>query len=246
MSFNILCLGVSIVLLTSLQAISLEKGFVYLSDIDPTIQQEVRYNTANNFTNSKIPGYFESKIILTRESANALKCAQKKFNKDNYSLVVYDAYRPQTAVNYFMTWSKELKSQEKKSWFYPRVDKSRVFELGYIAEKSGHSRGSTVDVTLIEIGKKITKIIPEIRELEDGTKITFLNDGSLDFGSSFDLFDAVSHYENALITKAQQERRKYLKDIMDSCGFNNYKEEWWHFTLRDEAFPNKYFDFPVK
>lgn len=246
MKNKILSIIVLKIFLSTSQAFSLEKGFVYLKDIEPSIHVEMRYFSTNNFTNKKVPGYLESKLIMTKESAEALKCAQKKFNKDNYSIVVYDAYRPQTAVNFFMTWSKDIKDQAKKTWFYPRVDKSKVFELGYVAEKSGHSRGSTVDISLIKLDKKVTEIKAEERTLTDGFKIMYLNDGTEDFGSSFDLFDLASHYENSLISKEQQEKRTYLKNIMDSCGFNNYKEEWWHFTLRNEPFPNKYFDFPVK
>lgn len=206
----------------------------------------MRYFTDTNFTNQKVPGYKKNELILTKQSAKALKCAQKKFQKDNYSIVVYDAYRPQTAVNFFMKWSKDVKEQSKKSWFYPRIDKNKVFEFGYVAEKSGHSRGSTVDITLIKKDKKVSTIVPEKRTFRDGTKILYLNDGTEDFGSSFDLFDKASHYENRLITKTQQEKRIYLKNIMNSCGFNNYKKKWWHFTLKIEPFPNKYFDFPVE
>ncbi len=234
------------ILFSSSQSFSLEKGFVYLNEIEPSIQVEMRYFSSQNFTNQKVPGYLEPKLILTKESAVALKCAQKKFNKDNYSIVVYDAYRPQRAVNFFVTWSKDLKDQAKKSWFYPRVDKNKVFNLRYIAKKSGHSRGSTVDISLIRKDRKISEITVEERILADGFKIIYLNDGTEDFGSSFDLFDLASHYENSLITKEQQEKRTYLKNIMNSCGFNNYKNEWWHFTLRNESFPDKYFDFPVK
>lgn len=139
-----------------------------------------------------------------------------------------------------------FKRARKKSWFYPRVDKAKVFDLGYVASKSGHSRGSTVDISLIKNDKKISKIVPEERKYSDGMKMYYLNDGTEDFGSSFDLFDVASHYENNLITKEQQEKRFYLKNIMDSCGFNNYKEEWWHFTLRNEPFPETYFDFSVE
>ncbi|WGL58993.1 M15 family metallopeptidase [Pigmentibacter sp. JX0631] len=230
----------------NIQTNALEKGFVYLKDIDPTIKSDLRYLSTNNFTNQIVPGYKKPAVILTKEAAEALKCAQQKFNKDNYSIVVYDAYRPQTAVNFFMKWSKDLKEQEKKSWFYPRVDKVKVFELGYVASKSGHSRGSTVDISLIKKDKKISKIVPEERKYSDGMKIYYLNDGTEDFGSSFDLFDLASHYENDLISKEQQEKRLYLKNVMDSCGFNNYKEEWWHFTLRNEPFPETYFDFSVE
>lgn len=225
---------------------SLPHGFIYLDKIDPTIRQSLRYYGDNNFIGHPVAGYQSSRIILTRKAAEALSKAQARFKKDGYSLVIYDAYRPQTAVSSFMEWSKDPNDQKMKAWFYPRIDKAKVFALGYVAEKSGHSRGSTIDLSIIPIETPLHEIDPQPRKLRDGFEFLFLDDGTVDMGSSFDLFDKASHYENDLISEEYQKRRKYLKEVMESCGFKNYAEEWWHFTLKDEPFPDTYFDFPVE
>ncbi|MDF2577133.1 MAG: hypothetical protein K0S74_617 [Chlamydiales bacterium] len=225
---------------------NMPKEFTYLHEIEPSILSDLRYRSSDNFTGAPIVGYESSKIIVTRATAEALKAAQAKFKADGYSLIIYDAYRPQRAVNRFMQWSKDLNNQEMKAWFYPRVDKAKVFELGYVAEKSGHSRGSTVDVSLIRLDSQLKQIEPRTRTLNDGFQFFYLDDGTIDMGSSFDLFDKASHYENDLINQEYKDRRTYLKNVMESCGFKNYPEEWWHFTLRDEPFPDTYFDFLVK
>lgn len=225
---------------------SLPHGFVYLDEIDSTIRQSLRYYGDKNFIGHSVDGYLSSRVILTRKAAEALSKAQALLKKDGYSFVIYDAYRPQTAVNSFMDWSKDPNDQKMKTWFYPRVDKSRVFEQGYVAEKSGHSRGSTIDLSIIPIKMSLYEVDPQPRKLRDGFEILFLDDGTVDMGSSFDLFDKASHYENDLISEEHQKRRQYLKQVMESCGFKNYAEEWWHFTLKDEPFPDTYFDFPVE
>ncbi|MBA3814898.1 MAG: M15 family metallopeptidase [Alphaproteobacteria bacterium] len=224
----------------------LHPGFVYLDEIDSTIRQSLRYFSNDNFTGRPMVGYNSSRIILTKETANALAKAQALFKKDGYSIVVYDAYRPQTTVDSLGEWSKDPNDQKMKAWFYPRVDKEKVFELGYVAEKSGHSRGSTVDLSLILLETPLRKINPLPRQLQDGYEILLLDDGTMDMGSSFDLFDKASHYKNNLISEVHQKHRTYLKEIMESCGFAPYAEEWWHFTLKDEPFPDTYFDFPIK
>lgn len=224
---------------------SLPEGFVYLDEIDPSIQYSLRYNSENNFIGCPIDGYKASRVILTRPAANALSKAQAHFKTDGYSIVVYDATRPQTAVNHFMRWSKETSDQTMKSLFYPRIDKAKVFELGYVAEKSGHSRGSTVDISLLPLGAVLHEITPQSRKLKD-FEFLYLKDGTVDMGGHFDLFDKASHYENDLISEEHQSRRKYIKDVMESYGFKNYAEEWWHFTLKDEPFPDTYHDFPIE
>lgn len=229
-----------------------DKGFVYLHEVDSTILVSLRYYSCENFLGCPVEGYKKPVVILTSQAAQALKKVQEDVKKDGYSLVVYDAYRPQRAVNHFMVWSKDIFDQKKKDAYYPRVDKSLVFELGYVAERSGHSRGSTIDLTLISDGKQIHDILLKKRTLPDGMIITLLDDGTIDMGSSFDLFDVVSHYQNDLIpldsTFAQL--RTYLKDMMFKHGFNNYAEEWWHFTLQNEPFPadldSSYFDFEIE
>ena len=226
------------------------KGFVYVHEIDPTIRVSLRYNTSENFTGKPVGGYHAPVIIVTRSAAEALKKVQADVKKDGYDLVVYDAYRPQQAVNRFMAWSKDVADQTKKKKYYPRVDKARIFELGYVAERSGHSRGSTVDLTLIKSGDLLHSIVEKKRTLSDGFVITLLDDGTVDMGSSFDLFDIASHYENNLIGERFKSPRAYLKRVMEKHGFKNYANEWWHFTLKNEPFPadrdDNYFDFEIE
>ncbi len=226
------------------------KGFVYLNEIDPSILVSLRYNSTQNFVGRPVDGYHKSVVIMTQKTAEALKQVQQDLKNDGYSLVVYDAYRPQEAVNHFMSWSQDINDQGKKSHYYPRVNKADVFELGYVAKRSGHSRGSTVDLTIIPINKSLHEIKETERTLLDGFSIKFLDDGTVDMGSSFDLFDVASHYENDLIAEQYKKMRTYLKTVMEKHGFKNYSEEWWHFTLKDEPFPasenSSYFNFPVE
>lgn len=233
----------------ALSSFARQKGFVYLDEVDASIQVSLRYATHENFVGVPVKGYKKQRAVMTKQAAEALKKVQQLIAKDGYELVVYDAYRPQRGVNHFMKWSVDS-SQTKKKSYYPRVDKTKVFELGYVAERSGHSRGSTVDLTLIKKGCKVTPIKEVKRTLRDGFEMTILDDGTVDFGSHFDLFDIASHYQNDLIDEKFQNLRTYLKNIMDQCGFNNYAEEWWHFTLKNEPYPStkdtSYFDFEIK
>lgn len=226
------------------------KGFVYLHQIDPTIIASLRYCTSENFVSAPVEGYKKPVVMMTEQAAQALKKVQEEVKKDGYSLVVYDAYRPQRAVNHFMQWADEVKDQAKKSQYYPRIDKEKVFELGYVDKKSGHSRGSTVDLTLKKDNEPLHEIRKKERILTDGFKILFLDDGTLDMGSSFDLFDTASHYTNDLIDPVCKERRAYLKNVMEKHGFKGWRDEWWHFTLKNEPYPadkdESYFDFPIE
>jgi D-alanyl-D-alanine dipeptidase len=226
------------------------KGFVYLHEVDPTIKISPRYYGTENFVGATVDGYEKSVIILTRQAAEALKKVQEAVKRDGYSLVVYDGYRPQRAVNYFLRWSKAVHDQQKKFQYYPRINKAYVRELGYVATKrSGHSRGSTVDLTIIDDKKALHAPQEKSRTLLDGFTIIVLDDGTVDMGSSFDLFDVASHTENDLIADHYKVPRAYLKAIMEKHGFKNYASEWWHFTLVNEPFPtdqdSSYFDFPV-
>jgi D-alanyl-D-alanine dipeptidase len=228
-----------------------QKGFVYLHEIDPSIQVSLRYYSDENFLGRSVNAYNKDVLMMTRDAAKALKRVQAEFKKDGYELVIYDAYRPQDAVDNFMVWSLAINDQIKKAQYYPRVDKARVFELGYVAERSGHSRGSTADLTIIKKGQKVHDVIESKRTLLDGFTITFLDDGTVDMGSSFDLFDVASHYENAVIAPEYKKMRIYLHDMMVKHGFKPYAEEWWHFTLANERHPasrgdSSYFNFPVE
>ena len=227
-----------------------DKGFVYLSEVDPTILVSLRYFSNENFVGRTVDGYKKPVVILTRQAAQALKKVQKAVKKDGYCLVVYDAYRPQQAVNHFVRWGADNADVSKKNHYYPRVDKDQVFELEYVAKRSGHSRGSTVDLTIIKNNESLHDIIEKDRCLCDGFAIKFLDDGTVDMGSSFDMFDEVSHTHNKLINEHYQAQRLYLKNIMEQHGFKNFANEWWHFTLKNEPFPadkdESYFDFPIE
>jgi zinc D-Ala-D-Ala dipeptidase len=225
----------------------LPDGFVYLAEVDPTIQVSVRYAGKDNFMGRPVTGYGEPVIIMTQAAAEALKKVQEKVSKDGYSLVIYDAYRPQKAVNDFVAWGDDGQDQVMKKWFYPRVDKENLFALGYIGKKSGHSRGSTVDLTLMELDKQIQPVSFKEETMADGkTVLPFLGDGTIDMGSSFDLFDEASHYKNNVLSQSQKQHRSYLEKAMKEGGFKSYAEEWWHFTLNNEPFPNAYFNFDIE
>jgi zinc D-Ala-D-Ala dipeptidase len=229
----------------------MDPNFVYLDESCPTIIQSVRYFTGDNFIGRKIEGYNCNRIIVSKQGAEALAAAHAAFLEKGFSLVVYDAYRPQKAVNEFVRWSRDDNDQINKDWYYPNIDKSRVFELGYIAERSGHSRGSAIDLTLIEIGKSIiSPPVPSIRSFEvEGSTMSFfpfLDDNTVDMGTSFDLLDTASHYSCPFIPPQAQIMRTLLREIMINCGFQPYEEEWWHFSLCQEPFPETYFDFNIE
>jgi len=203
---------------------ALPEGFVYLSDIDKTIQVELRYLGSNNFIGKPIDGYHKNCIIVTKASANALIKIQQSLLKKGLSLKIFDAYRPQQAVNHFVSWAKVLDDTLMKKQFYPDTPKSQLFKRGYIASRSGHSRGSTVDLTIVNIK----------------------NGKELDMGSPFDFFGTKSHYLTKDISIVQQKNRTLLHNIMTKNNFRPYKNEWWHFTLRNEPFPTTYFNFPIE
>lgn len=250
---NLFILTLALLVSVELSALSSEaraKGFVYLHEIDPTIITSLRYLSDDNFVGKPVDGYKKAVVILTDQTAQALKRVQKAVNKDGYTLVVYDAYRPQKAVDHFMRWSKNIEDQTRKSEYYPRINKADVFDLGYVAAKSGHSRGSTVDLTLMKLGQKPHEIKKKKRRLLDDYTIEFLDDGTVDMGSSFDLFDTASHGENDLIEKQYKQLRTYLRNMMVDNGFKTVAEEWWHFTLKNEPYPahldTSYFNFDIE
>jgi len=214
-----------ILLLYTITAFSqLPDGFVYLNKVAPTIQQELRYFSTHNFIGKPIDGYIKNTVIVSLPTAKALKKAQEEFKKLGYVLKVFDAYRPQQAVNHFVRWARKLTDTLKKREFYPDVKKSQLFKKGYIASKSGHSRGSTVDVTLIDL--KTNK--------------------ELDMGSNYDFFGEASHINYSKINETQKANRSLLQRVMKKNGFISYQYEWWHFTLRNEPYPNTYFNFKVQ
>ncbi|GAA0321503.1 M15 family metallopeptidase [Actinoallomurus spadix] len=223
------------------------KQFVALSDVDSTIIQEMRYPTRHNFVGRPINGYRQPICILTRTAARALHDVQRKLLRRGYSLKVYDCYRPQRAVNDFVKWAEDPKATQMKAEFYPRVDKSRLFADGYIAEKSGHSRGSTMDLTVVKLPARPTlpyhpgqRLVPCYAPRSER-----FPDNSIDMGTGFDCFDTLAHTLDPRIKGAQHANRLLLKHAMEAAGFVNLAEEWWHYTYKPETFPNTYFDFPV-
>ena len=197
--------------------------FVLLADHVPSIVQEIRYYSTYNFIGDRIDGYEEPVALITKEAARALKTVAAELMVQGYRLKVFDAYRPATAVKHFVLWGIEDLDLRMKPFFYPKIDKTDLFKKGYIASQSSHSRGSTVDLTLLDMttGKEV------------------------DMGSPFDLFDEVSHPDYRGITDEQYDNRMILRNAMLRNGFEPIYCEWWHFTLKDEPFPNTYFDFPV-
>ncbi|MEV8413852.1 M15 family metallopeptidase [Streptomyces niveus] len=221
--------------------------FVALRTVAPTIIQEIRYVTPHNFVGEPVDGYEQPLCILTRPAARALQRAQWKLLRQGYSLKVYDCYRPQRAVDHFVRWAKDLQDERMKPEFYPQVDKSRLFADGYIAEKSGHSRGSTVDLTIVKLPAKPT------RPYVPGEKLVpcyapqgeRFRDNSVDMGTGYDCFDTLSHTDDPRIQGERRANRQLLKSTLAGVGFTNLPEEWWHFTHKPELFPDTYFDFPV-
>lgn len=197
--------------------------FVVLNEYIPGAKFDIRYYSNYNFVGKRIEGYEAPLALLTREAADALREVNEKLSEQNLTIKIYDAYRPQSAVNNFIRWSKNLKDTRMKKYFYPEKNKSVLFREGYISKRSGHSRGSTVDLTLYDLS----------------------NDVELDMGGTFDYFGERSHVDYKRLTEAQRNNRKQLREIMTSHGFRGIKSEWWHFTLKNEPYPNTYFDFPV-
>jgi D-alanyl-D-alanine dipeptidase len=203
------------------------EGFVHVEEVIPNIRVELRYLTDNNFIGRPVDGYIKSRCMLTKEATCALKKVQDKLNRFGLGLKIYDAYRPQRAVSHFVRWAKDVDDIKMKSAYYPHVKKAELFRKGYIAEKSSHSRGSTVDVTIVPI-----------KESE--------GDRELDMGTGFDLFDPKSWPDNPTMNPDQRAHRLLLRTLMIEHGFQPYPKEWWHFTLEREPYPDTYFDFPVQ
>ncbi|MDI9885801.1 M15 family metallopeptidase [Streptomyces sp. HNM0645] len=221
--------------------------FVALRSVDPTILHDMRYTTAHNFVGEPIDGYRRPVCILTRPTAQALRKAQRTLLRKGYSLKVYDCYRPQRAVDHFVRWAEDLSDERMKKEFYPHVDKARLFADGYIAEKSGHSRGSTVDLTIVPLPARKTRPYVPGEPLVPchAPRSERFPDDSVDMGTGFDCFDTLSHTDDPRIRGAQRTNRQLLKETLAGVGFVNLPEEWWHFTHKPEPFPDTYFDFPV-
>ncbi len=200
-------------------------GFVSITDVIPDAILEIRYYSSYNFVGERIAGYEQPVALLTKQAAEALRSVSDTLAAQGYRLKIYDAYRPQCAVDHFKAWAQDLSDTRMKPYFYPEEDKAQLFDRGYIASRSGHSRGSTVDLTLFDMktGKDV------------------------DMGGSFDYFGTRSHtdYTDDL-TEAQLANRRLLRDTMLAHGFDGISTEWWHFTLKNEPYPDTYFAFPVE
>lgn len=199
------------------------KDFVLLNDYIPDAIYEIRYYSTYNFVGKQIDGYEDNCALLTKPAAEELKKINDELLLKGYKLKIYDAYRPQKAVDHFIKWSKDINDNRMKKIFYPDIDKSVLFEEGYLAKKSSHSRGSTVDLTIVDVE----------------------SEKELDMGGVFDFFSEISHPDYKGLTEIQYKNRKMLRDIMITHGFKPIDTEWWHFTLENEPFPNTYFTFPV-
>lgn len=222
------------------------EAFIYLDQINPNIISNLRYLTKENFMNQKVAGYEANRVIMTYKTAVALNEAWKELYAKGFNIVIYDAFRPIRAVENFVTWATDKNANKiSKVSYFPYIDHNKLFDEGYIANRSGHSRGSTIDLSLIELGKSLKNIIRKNCTLSDGRQILLLDDNTIDMGSSFDLFDKASNTLSNLVSETAHKNRLFLKEIMEKNGFVNYELEWWHFTLKDEPFPETYFDFPI-
>jgi zinc D-Ala-D-Ala dipeptidase len=198
-------------------------GFVFVDECVPGIRWDAKYATWDNFIGKPVDGYVANRIVGTRALCAALERARKEAASLDFGLLLWDGYRPQRAVDHFLRWSQEPEDGRTKLRHYPNIDRADMFENGYIAAKSGHSRGSAVDLTLYHLATG--ELVP--------------------MGGGHDLMDPVSHHGARGITHAETRNRQHLRSIMEAAGFSSYDCEWWHYTLKDEPYPDIYFDFPV-
>lgn len=222
------------------------KDFVCLRDIDPTIQQDMRYAGSGNFTGKQVDGYQAAECVLVRQAAEALKAIQADVKAKGLTLKVYDCYRPARAVAAFVAWVKEPDDPKAKTTYYPNLPKSALFP-DYIATRSGHSRGATLDLTLVPIDAAGEAQAGENAKPRACTapQKGHAPDGSLAMGTSFDCFDVKANTAALGLSKEERENRNRLVEAMQGHGFKNYPMEWWHFTLQPEPYPDTIFDFPI-
>lgn len=199
-------------------------GFVSISEVIPDVILEIRYHSTYNFVGTRVDGYDEPVALLTRQSADSLKVVNDELKEKGYRLKIFDAYRPQCAVDHFVRWAKDVNDTAMKPYFYPELTKDRLFPEDYICLKSGHTRGSTVDLTLFD--------------MKTGREA--------DMGGTFDYFGDLSHPDCKNVTPEQKSMRMLLRDAMVKHGFKPFDSEWWHFTLDNEPYPDTYFNFPIR
>jgi D-alanyl-D-alanine dipeptidase len=228
-------------------AAALPEGFVYLRDIDPTILQDMRYAGSNNFTGAPVTGYDAAECVLVRPAAEALAAVQADLRAKGLTLKVYDCYRPARAVAAFVEWAKAPDDPSAKTTYYPNLPKAALFP-DYIATRSGHSRGATVDLTLVPITSEPQSPTPA----ESAAPLSCTApqqgrapDGSLAMGTRFDCFDVKANTAAPGLSQEEEDNRATLVEAMQARGFKNYPLEWWHFTLEPEPYPDTIFDFPV-
>jgi D-alanyl-D-alanine dipeptidase len=219
--------AICLLLAQAVSAWALPEGFVDVRTVIPDIVLELRYRTSDNFLGVPVDGYPGDRCILTAEAAEALRQVRDDLRPFGFGLKIFDAYRPQRAVQHFVRWARDLSDTRMKQAYYPQVAKKDLFRLGYIASRSSHSRGSTVDLTIVV--------------LQDGRV-----GEELDMGTGFDLFSTASWPDSKAVTAEQRAHRLLLRSLMVRHGFVPYDKEWWHFTLSPEPFPETYFDFPVQ
>jgi D-alanyl-D-alanine dipeptidase len=217
-------------------------GFVDLAAVAPGVLVNMRYFGDENFVGKPVRGYEAPRCLLARRAALALADAQKELALLGLAFMVYDCYRPQRAVNHFVEWAGDLRDTVTKSFHYPAVNKAVLFASGYISSRSAHSRGSTVDLTLVRMPRRDPYTAPDCRTLHGPTA----PDGSVDMGTTWDCFDERSHTVNPGVSERARRNRFFLRDLMVKHGFVPYAKEWWHFTLGEETYPSTYFDFPVR
>ena len=201
----------------------MKNDFVFIDELVSGIRWDAKYATWDNFTGKPVDGYTANRIAGTRALCAALEKAREKAASFGFGLLLWDGYRPQSAVDCFLRWSKQPEDGRTKPRHYPNIDKTEIIEKGYVAAKSGHSRGGAIDLTLYR--------------LADGTLVPM--------GGGFDLMDSVSHHGAKGITQAEARNRQVLCSIMEASGFLAYDCEWWHYLLKHEPYPNTYFDFPI-
>ncbi|WP_329343874.1 D-Ala-D-Ala dipeptidase VanX [Streptomyces sp. NBC_00663] len=201
----------------------MKDDFVYVDDLTSGIRWDAKYATWDNFTGKPVDGYLVNRVVGTRALCAALENAREQAASLGFGLLLWDAYRPQHAVDCFLRWAQQQEDGRTKSRHYPHIGRTEMFEQGYVAARSGHSRGSTVDLTLYH--RATGELVP--------------------MGGDHDLMDPVSHHGAQGITRVEARNRQQLRSIMETCGFSAYEREWWHYTLVDEPYPDTYFDFPI-
>jgi zinc D-Ala-D-Ala dipeptidase len=202
----------------------MNRGFIFVDEAVPGIRWDAKYATWDNFTGKPVDGYLANRIVGTMALCAALQTAQQVAASLGFGLLLWDGYRPQRAVDRFLHWSKQVEDGRRKQRHYPNIERPEMFEKGYVAARSGHSRGGTVDLTLYHL---------------DSSELALM-------GGEHDLMDPVSHHGAEGITPVEARNRQYLRCVMEDCGFISYHCEWWHYSLKDEPYPNTYFDFPIR